>query len=148
MKKLILVFAVIAITAGAYAQTDSTSIKVSQPDINNTDEDINQDWDVNNGQNQTVHNNPIDKSNPDGVMMQNGKTMMVKNGKMTILDHEMTMSNGTKITSDGNYIKKDGTKKMMKEGQHIDNSGNITTIKTNKDKELQLVPDSTMNKDQ
>ena len=72
--------------------------------------------------------------------------MMVKNGQMTSLDHDMTMSNGTKIKSDGTCIKKDGTKKMMKEGQHMDMSGNMIPMKTNKDKNMYLVPDSTKKK--
>ena len=133
MKKLILVFVAIAITAGAYAQDGSTNRKMSPQDLNNT-------------QKQNLQNNPVDKPNPDGVMMQNGKMMMVKNGQMTSLDHDMTMSNGTKIKSDGTCIKKDGTKKMMKEGQHMDMSGNMIPMKTNKDKNMYLVPDSTKKK--
>jgi len=133
MKKLILVFVAIAITAGAYAQDGSTNRKMSPQDLNNT-------------QKQNLQNNPVDKSHPDGVMMQNGKMMMVKNGQMTSLDHDMTMSNGTKIKSDGTCIKKDGTKKMMKEGQHMDMSGNMIPMKTNKDKNMYLVPDSTKKK--
>src|SRR5665647_1828043 len=133
MKKLILVFIAIAITAGAYAQAGSTNRKMSPQDLNNT-------------QKQNLQNNPVDKPHPDGVMMQNGKMMMVKNGQMTSLDHDMTMSNGTKIKSDGTCIKKDGTKKMMKEGQHMDMSGNMIPMKTNKDKNMYLVPDSTKKK--
>jgi len=79
-------------------------------------------------------------------MMQNGKMMQVKNGQMTSLDNDMTMSNGTKIMRDGTCIKKDGTKKKMKEGQHMDMSGNMISMKTIKDKNMYLVPDSTKKK--
>lgn len=133
MKKIILVFVAIAITAGAYAQASSINRKMSPQDMNNN-------------QNKSVQNHPVDKSYPDGVMKKNGKMMMVKNGQMTSLDHDMTMSNGTKIKSDGTCIKKDGTKKMMKEGQHMDMSGNMIPMKTNKDKNMYLVPDSTKKK--
>ena len=133
MKKLILVFAVIVITAGAYAQADSTKRKMSPPDMNNT-------------QNQNLQNNPDGKSHPDGVLMQNGKMMKVKNGQLSSLDNDFTMSNGTKIMSDGTCVKKDGTKMTMKEGQHMDMSGNMTHMKTNKDKNMELVPDSTREK--
>src|ERR1035437_4280701 len=128
MKKLILVFVAIAITAGAYAQADSTNRKMSPQDKNNN-------------QNQNVQNNPVDKSLPDGVMMQNGKMMKVENGQTTILrEQDMTLSNGTKIMSDGTCIKKDGTKTKMKEGQHMDMSGNMIPMKTNKDKNMYLAP--------
>ena len=137
MKKLILVFATIAISAGAYAQSDSTNKRLSSPDINNANYDINQNR--GNDQNQNVQNKSLDKSFPDGVMMQNGKIMMVKNGQLTVLDHEMTMSNGTKIMGDGTYIKKDGTRIKLKDGQHIDMSGNL---KINNDKNMYIVPDS------
>ena len=133
MKKLILVFGAIAITAGAYAQADSTNRKTSPRDMNNN-------------QNQIVQNNRADKSNPDGVLMQNGKVMLVKNGQMTVLDHDMTMSNGTKVMSDGTCVKKDGTRTMLTEGQHIDMSGNMVPMKSNKDDNMYLVPDSTRKK--
>jgi hypothetical protein len=145
MKKLILVFAVVAITAGAYAQADSTDRKMSPSDINNTDDGLNQNQDLNNTHNQKVQNNPVDKLHPDGVMMQNGKMMTVKNGQMTILDRDITMSNGTKVMSDGTYIKKEGTKSVLKEGQHMDMSGNLIPMKTTKEKNLSQDPDSTMN---
>lgn len=129
MKKLILVFAAIVITAGAYAQTDSTNMKLSQ---NNTNK------------NQNMQNNPVDKSYKDGVIMHNGKMMKVKNGQTTSFDKDITMSNGTKMMSNGTYIKKDGTRMTMKEGQQMDMSGNIIPMKTIKDNNMYIVPDSTM----
>ena len=96
---------------------------------------------------QNVQNNPVHKTHPDGVMMQNGKMMQVKDGKTSNLDHDITMSNGTKIMSDGSYLKKDGTKMKMKEGQHMDMSGNKVATKTNKDSNMYLVPDNTRKKD-
>lgn len=130
MKKVILVFAVIAITAGAYAQTDSTNTKLSPRDMNHN-------------QIQHMQHSPVHESHPDGVIMKNGKMMMVKNGQFTALDHEMTMSNGTKVMADGTCTKKDGTKMLLKEGQHIDMDGKLISMDAKKDKNMYLVPDST-----
>lgn len=141
MKKLILVLATISISYGAYAQTDSTNRKMSPPDINNTDDGINKNRDMNKSNSQDLQN-----THPDGVMMQNGKMVIVKGGRTTVLDQELTMSNGTRIMKDGTSIKKDGTKVMMTEGQHMDFAGNMVPMKTNKDKNMYLVPDSTKSK--
>jgi len=135
MKKIILVFVAIAITAGAYAQNDSTNKKMNMHDRNNR-------------QNQDIQNSSFDKSHTDGVMMQNGKVMQMKNGQTTTLSKEVTLSNGTKITTDGTCIKKDGSKMMLKEGQHMDMSGNMIPMKTNKDKNMYVVPDSIKEKRQ
>ncbi|MFO7670180.1 MAG: DUF6799 domain-containing protein [Bacteroidales bacterium] len=141
MKKLMLVFAAIAITAGAYAQADSANRKMSPKDVNKHQNQTEQN---NSYQNRDAYQNDQNNPNPDGVMMENGKMMQVKNGEKTILqDNDLAMNNGTKIMSDGNYIKKDGTKTMMKEGQRMDMSGNMISTKTNNDKNLYLVPDST-----
>ncbi len=54
----------------------------------------------------------------DGVTMQNGKMMMMKDGKaMGPMQSEMTMSDGTKMMTDGTMMMKYGTKMNMKEGQ-------------------------------
>ncbi len=129
MKKTILVLATIAITFGAYAQTDSINRKMFPPDINNTNDGMNQNRDMDNNQKPTVQDRAVDKSHPDGVMMQNGKMVIVKNGKMTVLDYDMTLGNGTKIMSNGNYVKKDGTKMTLREGEHMDMSGNMIPMK-------------------
>lgn len=134
MKKTILAFTAFIITLGAYAQTDSSGKKMTPPDINNTNDSINQNRDMNNYQNQNIQNNPVDKSQPDGVMMQNRKMMMVKDGKMTILDHDMTMSNGITVMSNGSYMKKGGAKMMFKEGEHMDMSGSLTPMKNSNPK--------------
>ncbi|MCA1758695.1 MAG: hypothetical protein LC658_02905 [Bacteroidales bacterium] len=153
MRKLILVFAAIAISAGVYAQAGSTNKKASpqnvdktqnqnsqnQQDLNMTQNQNSQNQqDLNNNQNQNLQNNPDYKSNSDGIYMENGKMMKVKNGQKTAFqDIEMTMSNGTKIMSDGTYIKTDGSKMTMKEGQHMDMSGNMVPMNTNKNRNME-----------
>jgi hypothetical protein len=54
----------------------------------------------------------------DGVMMKDGKMMMMKSGKVTgPMDKEMTMSDGTKVKPDGSMMMKDGKMMMMMNGQ-------------------------------
>jgi hypothetical protein len=71
-----------------------------------------------------MHQNKMDK-HTDGYLMKNGRMVVVKNGKTTNLEKEITLSNGTRVMTNGNYIKRGGTKKMFKEGEHIDLTGKI-----------------------
>ncbi len=53
-----------------------------------------------------------------GVMMMNGKMMMMKDGKPTgPMEKDMTMSDGTKVMADGAMMAKDGKQMHMKDGQ-------------------------------
>lgn len=120
MKKLIFVFATFAIVAGAYTETYSAPIKIYTQDISNK-------------QSQNTQNNAQDEIHPDGVIMQEGIAMRVKDGKLTTLDREMTMGNGTIVMKNGTCIKKNGIRFILKEGEHIDMSGNLSFININKD---------------
>jgi hypothetical protein len=78
----------------------------------------------------------------DCCMMKDGKMMQMKGGKITPMDKEMTMENGTKCMTNGECITKDGKKMQMIEGDCIDMSGkmdkctvmNKDTQKTNEKK--------------
>jgi hypothetical protein len=62
----------------------------------------------------------------DGVMMRNGKMMMMKDGKaMGPMQGDMTMSDGTKMMTDGTMMMKDGTKMQMKDGQTMTMDGKM-----------------------
>jgi hypothetical protein len=62
----------------------------------------------------------------DGVMRQNGKMLMMKMGKPAgAMTSDITMSNGTKITTAGLIIMRDGTKLEMTEGEMIMMDGKI-----------------------
>ena len=62
-----------------------------------------------------------------GVMMKDGKMMMMKDGKMMgPMDHEMTMTDGTKMMMDGKMMMKDGKEMHMKEGQMMMMDGKMT----------------------
>ena len=53
-----------------------------------------------------------------GVMMKDGKMMMMMDGKASgPMDHDITMSDGTKVMKDGRVKMKDGKEMHMKEGQ-------------------------------
>ena len=59
----------------------------------------------------------------DGVMMMDGKVMMMKDGKAMPMDKDMTMSDGSKVMMDGTVMKKDGSKMTMQNGDSMDMSG-------------------------
>ncbi len=59
----------------------------------------------------------------DGVMMKDGKMMVMKDGKSTMMTEEMTMKDGTKVMTDGAVTMKDGKKMMMKEGDMMTMEG-------------------------
>jgi hypothetical protein len=69
---------------------------------------------------------PVMAGDADGVIMQNGKMMMMKSGKaMGSMQGDMTMSNGAKMMADGTIIMKDGAKTRMKDGQMMMMDGKI-----------------------
>lgn len=147
MKKLTIVLAAIAISASAYAQTDSTNNRNSPPNMNNSNDDRNRMHDDKN-ENRDTKDSRIQNSQrednrlTDGVVMQNGKVMIVKSGKMTPMEKDLTMSNGTKVMRDGSYMHRDGKKVMLKEGEHLDMGGKISPTRTDKDKNMYLVPNN------
>lgn len=150
MKKVIFVIVAFCFSMCLVAQTDSTRKKMNS--------------DANNHHKMTkiTNHQTTYKSFPDGVLMKNGKMRMVKNGKLTLLDHEMSMDNGTKVFPDGTLMKKDGTKIMMMEGQRMNMAGHISNTKTkkiitrttsvkktadNKKKDMYLLPNDKIKKD-
>ncbi|CAM4135074.1 DUF6799 domain-containing protein [Flavobacterium sinopsychrotolerans] len=150
MKKVIFISVAFCFSMCLFAQKDSTKNKMNHDDTNR------------HKMTKGINGQTTYTSFPDGVMMKNGKLMMVKQGKRTMLDHEMAMGNGTKVMPDGTVMKKDGTKMMMKEGQHMDMAGHTrntktkkiisrkTTIKettTNKKKDMYLLPNDKIKKD-
>ncbi len=62
----------------------------------------------------------------DGIMMQGGKMMMMKDGKATgPMDHAMTMPDGHKVMPDGTMTMTDGTAMRMQEGQMMTTDGKM-----------------------
>jgi hypothetical protein len=62
----------------------------------------------------------------DGVMMHDGKMMMMKDGKaMGAMQDSMAMPNGATVMSDGTVKMKDGTEAHMKDGQMMMMDGHM-----------------------
>ena len=108
MKKIFFTIAAIIITCGVFAQNDSVNKKVNPGKTT--------------AQKQYRH--------PNGYMMKDGKLMMVKEGNMTLVQKDITLSNGTLIMSDGNYMEKGKSKMKLNDGDHIDMNGNMVPMKT------------------
>jgi hypothetical protein len=64
-----------------------------------------------------------------GVLRQNGKTMIVKEGKMTVIKAYTNLSYGAKVMSDGTIVQKDGTKTQLQEGEFVNMRGEIVQMK-------------------
>lgn len=71
-----------------------------------------------------------DKKMKKGIWMKDGKLMMMKDGKKAVMDKEMTLSDGSKVMTDGKVMMKDGTTKMMKEGESIGMDGKMMMNKS------------------
>ena len=62
-------------------------------------------------------------------MMIDNKAMVVMNGKMAPLEKNVVLSNRTRIKNDGTVRKKDGNKKMLKNGEYIGMDGKMIDMK-------------------
>jgi hypothetical protein len=68
----------------------------------------------------------VKAADSDGVMMHDGKMMMMKGGKATgPMENAMTMSNGATVMTDGTVKTKDGGETHMKEGQMMMMDGHM-----------------------
>lgn len=111
MKKIFFTITALIISCGVFAQTESLNTKA------NPDKTVEQ---------QHRH--------PNGYMMKDGKLMLVKDGNLTLVQKDITLSNGTIISADGTYLEKGKTKTKFKDGQHIDFNGHWLTMPTSKSK--------------
>jgi hypothetical protein len=62
----------------------------------------------------------------DGVMMQNGKLIVMKEGQASVMAEDMTLSNGAIVMKDGSVKMKDGSTMMLKNGDQLDMMGTMT----------------------
>lgn len=149
MKKIFLLVTMGAFVINTYAQDDSINNRKGSYDKKDNTNQIIQEDRMNQKGNERI------ETHPDGVMMQGGRIVIVRNGEMTSMEKEMTLKDGTRVMTDGTVIKNDGTKMMMKEGQHLNMSGNIENSKNKgqrdnnwkkKNNDMYIVPDSTIKK--
>jgi len=61
----------------------------------------------------------------DCVHMKGGKMMMMKDGKEMVMDNDMTMSDGSKVTTAGEHVTKDGKKMKLKDGDMVMMDGSM-----------------------
>jgi hypothetical protein len=64
------------------------------------------------------------------AMMKDGKMSLSKDGKMVSSD--VSLQNGVKLTHDGTLVKRDGTRRMLKNGECVDFMGNISDARMDK----------------
>jgi hypothetical protein len=63
------------------------------------------------------------KSNTNKVMMKEDKMFIVEDGMARPMDADIMMSNGDKVTTNGEISKSDGTKETMHNGDAVDMNG-------------------------
>lgn len=137
MKTIILVSTALFLSFASFAQSGST---------------------INRKENKADDCKTVEMSNTDGVMMKNGGMVTVKKGKMAPMANDLICKDGTRVSSSGSISKKDGSQKMLKEGEYMDVCGKVIPItnsegssrnndsKNTKDRNMYLVPDSTLQK--
>ena len=109
MKKIILALLVFVINFGAYSQNPNGTAQSNSDSISTNGINV-----------------------PDGFIKKNGKTGMVKDGKFTTLKKDMTLTDGTVVMTNGSFKSNDGTKFDLKEGDHLDLNGKLTTMDNSK----------------
>ena len=108
MKKAILLIIGIIVAIGAYANRD-TGIH----ETNQSERSYSADSSLNNLS--------------DGFMMKDRKMVSINNGSIMAMEKDITLPDGSIVSSTGLYLNKDGTSTMLKEGEHIDLSGTVTS---------------------
>ena len=104
MKKVWISLCALTLTIGVFAQDSSSS------------------------SNGTVQKNTMQK-NETGVIMKDGKLLMMKDGQTTPLTSDLTLDNGAIVTADGNIKSKDGTVTTLKEGEYVTMEGTLGNTK-------------------
>ncbi len=105
MKNLFLLFAAIAISIGASAQK------------------------MNSDTTPTKKHNQYAQKNHEMYALKNGKLMMSKNGTKSDVTQDVTLANGTTISTDGKITWKNGKTETLKEGDWADMNGKIHSKK-------------------
>jgi uncharacterized protein with beta-barrel porin domain len=97
MKKVLVTLIVMTLALGVFAQDSTNAVNKMAPK-----------------QNMQKH---------EGVMMQDGKLLMMKNGQTTQLTTDLTLDNGTVVMSNGTVKAKDGRTTVLKEGDYVSMDG-------------------------
>jgi hypothetical protein len=65
----------------------------------------------------------------DHLVFKGGKMMVVKNGEALVMDKEMLMPNGSKVSKLGQVTRKDGSKLVLKENEKLEMNGELLVDK-------------------
>jgi len=124
MKSFILIGLIITFSLYANAQQDSVH-QVDDGKPQNHDLIVNPDMGTTNNPDPVTAKLIPAKSVPDGYMIQDGKMMVIVNGKLEVMKSDATLGNGTRVITNGYFILKDGSKVKLKEGQLLDLNGEV-----------------------
>lgn len=69
----------------------------------------------------------MDGMKKDCVMMKDSKMMVMKGGKTMAMDQDMTLTNGTVVSTDGTVKMSDGKTKQLKNGDCVYMNGKMMT---------------------
>ena len=61
----------------------------------------------------------------DGVAMKGGQVLLTSNGRTTVVTNEVTLHDGTRVSSDGSVTTASGQKLRLKDGERISMDGKI-----------------------
>ena len=106
MKKVLVSLFAITLTLGVFAQDSTNAMNKMAP-----------------------------KQSHDGVIMRDGKLLMMKNGQTTQLTTDLTLDNGTVVMANGTVKMKDGTTSTLKEGDWVGMDGTIGNVKNRMQKD-------------
>ena len=76
----------------------------------------------------------------DGVMMRNGRMIIISDGITKTMSQPTLMTNGNQVMMDGTVSRKDGTKTKLNEGDFMDHSGNVTYYREPASKSISTPP--------
>ena len=65
----------------------------------------------------------------DCLVMKNGKMMIMKDSSTIVMETDMSMTNGTVVTTDGNVKMNNGKTIILKDGECVYMNGEIGTMK-------------------
>jgi hypothetical protein len=115
MKNLLFTLIIGMLASAIYAGNHKTPVKAGygiRTEIKDT------------GKNKMMH--------PECYVMKDGKMMHKKNGKMTAMTKDVTLTDGSVVMMDGTVVRKDGTRITLKEGEKIEMNGTIKPAKSGK----------------
>lgn len=118
MKKVILASTLSVICLSSFAQTDSSR--------KNNNMNPNQNQNKNPGGTQYQQNNT---NNECTVRMDNGKVMLLVDGREVTVDKDTTLTNGTIVKKNGRVKIKEGKTVTLKDGDCIDDAGNMVVAR-------------------